>query len=59
MIYRVTISQTYSGVHFDFDDIDEANKFALMVLSRGRYDNKEGYTFSATIRVMEEDEDNE
>lgn len=58
MIYRVTISQTYSDVHFDFDDIDEANKFALMVLSHGR-NGKPDYTFSATIRVMKEDEDNE
>ena len=58
MIYRVTISQTYMGVYFDFENITDANLFAEMVIKNGKTD-KEDYSFSATIKIIKEDEGDE
>lgn len=59
MIYRVLISQTYSEVRFDFEDIQEACVFAETVMNhgyRGNVDPELRDPLDVTIRILKEGE---
>ena len=56
MIYRVLIDETYSGVVFDFDVLEDAIAFTKSVVDAG---HRETERLKATITVILEEADNE
>ena len=56
MIIRVKVSDTYSEVKFDFDDIAKAFVFAQLVAEHGYRDKEQREPLEATIKIITEKE---
>lgn len=55
LTYRLKLSNTFTGLTFDFANWDDVTNFAGLVIDYGKYTNSDGEEVGVTVTIEEVD----